>query len=85
MLPLYLTLALPTQSHPTQTLVHFLDAPFPFYQKQSGPFGYLYRATAKEVEVEVEGRVGVRGEAEEERWPPARPGDVGTTCHFVFL
>ena len=82
MLHLYLSVALSTQDHPAQTLVHFLSAPFPFYQKQCGPLGYLARAPAKQME--VEGKVGVRGKGEEERWPPARPGYVGTTWHFVF-
>lgn len=33
MLHLYLSMALSTQDHPAQTPVHFLGAPFPFYQK----------------------------------------------------
>lgn len=72
---LYLSLTLPTQCHPAQTLVHFLDAPFLFYQ-------FLVRATAKGVE--VKGKVAVRGKGEEERWPPAKPGDVGTSVTLFF-
>lgn len=53
---LYLSLALPTQCHPAQTLVHFLDAPFLFCQ-------YLVRATAKGVE--VKGKVAARGKGGE--------------------
>jgi hypothetical protein len=26
----------------------------------------------------VKGKVAARGKGEEERWPPAKPGDVGT-------
>lgn len=70
MLYLYLSLALNTQRHPAQTLVHFLDAPFLFYH-------FLVRVTAKEVE--VKGKVAARGKGEEERWPPAKPGGVGTS------
>lgn len=55
---------------PAQTPVHFLDAPFLFCQ-------YLVRATAKGVE--VKGKVAARGKGGEGRWPPAKPGDVGTT------